>query len=218
MVKKLQKNTGEKQPSGAQMAGAVKDSAQQIWLAGLGAFSKAQAEGGKVFESLVKEGLTMQRNNQIAAQDRIAQAASRMAGMADMASQAGTRAVGQWDKLETIFEDRVAKSLAKLGVPTAGDLEALTIRIDALVELLSKTSVKPATAAPPQTAAKRSVATRRNAVAKKLPARKVAPKASPKAVPKAAQKTETGVDAAPVKREKAPIRATRSTARSDKSR
>jgi poly(hydroxyalkanoate) granule-associated protein len=54
MVKKLQKMSADKK-SGPQLSGAVKESAQQIWLAGLGAFSKAQEEGGKVFETLVKE-------------------------------------------------------------------------------------------------------------------------------------------------------------------
>src|SRR6202007_2430157 len=37
----------------------VMDSAQQIWLAGLGAFAKAQEEGGKLFETLVKDGIAL---------------------------------------------------------------------------------------------------------------------------------------------------------------
>ena len=52
MVKKLQKMAEKKSAAASglldsQLAQTVKDSAQQIWLAGLGAFSKAQAEGGK---------------------------------------------------------------------------------------------------------------------------------------------------------------------------
>ena len=42
------------------LTNTIRESAQQIWLAGLGAFAKAQAEGGKVFEALVREGQTMQ--------------------------------------------------------------------------------------------------------------------------------------------------------------
>src|SRR6218665_2900610 len=53
---KRQKSETEKKKGKAQFASTVKNSAQQIWLAGLGAFSKAQQEGGKVFEALVKEG------------------------------------------------------------------------------------------------------------------------------------------------------------------
>ena len=108
------------------LANAVKDSAQQIWQAGLGAFHRAQAEGSKAFEALVKEGVTLQRKTQSAAEDKIAEAANKMSSIAtDMSA----KATGQWDKLETIFEDRVAKALGKLGVPSAQDLRALTARI-----------------------------------------------------------------------------------------
>ena len=54
MVKKLQKLSNDKKKPGAQLSSTVKDSAQQIWLAGLGAFAKAQEEGNKVFEALVE--------------------------------------------------------------------------------------------------------------------------------------------------------------------
>ena len=52
MVKKLQKLNADKKKSNAQLSSTVKESAQQIWLAGMGAFAKAQAEGGKVFEAV----------------------------------------------------------------------------------------------------------------------------------------------------------------------
>jgi len=107
------------------LSDAVKESAQQIWLAGLGAFSKAQAEGGKVFEALVKEGVNMQRKTQTVAEEKITEAAQRMTSAA---TEMGSRAAGQWDKLETIFEDRVAKALGRLGIPTARDLQALNER------------------------------------------------------------------------------------------
>ena len=45
---------------GDQLASMVRDSAQQIWLAGLGAFSKTQEEGAKVFDALVKEGKSLE--------------------------------------------------------------------------------------------------------------------------------------------------------------
>ena len=123
------------------LSDAVKESAQQIWLAGLGAFSKAQAEGGKVFEALVKEGVNMQRKTQTVAEEKLTEAAQRMTSAA---TEMGSRAAGQWDKLETIFEDRVAKALGRLGIPTARDLQALNERIDALTEELAKTRKAPA--------------------------------------------------------------------------
>lgn len=115
--------------SASPLSGAIKDSAQQIWLAGLGAFSKAQAEGGKAFETLVKEGLSIQRKTQAVAEERINEATQRMSSMAN---EIGSKAAGQWDKLENIFEERVAKALNKLGVPSARDIDALIERIDAL--------------------------------------------------------------------------------------
>ena len=128
MVKKLQKTVADKK-TGAQLSSTVKDSAQQIWLAGLGAFAKAQEEGGKVFDALVKEGLSIQRKTQSVAEEKITEATSKMS---NMATDITSKASGQWDKLENIFEDRVAKALNKLGVPSAKDVAALSARVDAL--------------------------------------------------------------------------------------
>jgi len=164
MVKKLQKMSADKK-SGPQLSGAVKESAQQIWLAGLGAFSKAQEEGGKVFETLVKEGLSIQRKTQAVAEEKISTATNKMATMAtDITSKAGT----QWDKLENIFEERVAKALNKLGVPSARDVEALSARIDALSKSPRKAAPRPAAR---KTAAKPAA---KKTAAKRPPARKPA--------------------------------------------
>ncbi|TWG39078.1 poly(hydroxyalkanoate) granule-associated protein [Acidovorax delafieldii] len=178
MVKKLQKLSADKKKSNAQLSSTVKDSAQQIWLAGLGAFSKAQEEGGKVFEALVKEGLTIQRKTQAVAEEKITEATSRVT---TMASDIGSKAQGQWDKLENIFEDRVAKALAKLGVPSARDLEALSARVDALA--------KGSKAAPAKAAAKAAAKPVAKAPAKKAAAKKAAPaKAAAKPAAKATAK------------------------------
>jgi poly(hydroxyalkanoate) granule-associated protein len=143
MVTKVKKSaageTTAETKSSAQLAGTVKESAQQIWLAGLGAFSKAQLEGGKVFEALVKEGMTLQRKTQSAAEEKISEATSRMA---TMASDISTKASGQWDKLENIFEDRVYRALKKLGVPTHKDIDALVARIDEVNRNVAKLSAK----------------------------------------------------------------------------
>jgi poly(hydroxyalkanoate) granule-associated protein len=113
----------------------IKDSAQQIWLAGLGAFAKMQQEGSKAFEALVKDGAGMQKKTQQAAEETLSQAQTRMAGFA---SEFGTKAAGQWGKLENIFEERVARALEKLGTPTAADMAALQARVDALEAQLKK--------------------------------------------------------------------------------
>ena len=161
------------------LSGSVKDSAQQIWQAGLGAFTKAQVEGTKAFEALVKEGVSFQRKTQSAAEEKINEATHKMT---TMATDIGSRASGQWDKLENIFEDRVAKALNKLGVPSAKDIDALIARIDAL-----NASVQKLTPAKAKPAAKKAAAPAVIAepAAKKAPARKApaAKKAASKAAP-----------------------------------
>ncbi|GAP35276.1 phasin family protein [Piscinibacter sakaiensis] len=159
MVKKLKQMADKKAAGGASLfdsalAGAVKDSAQQIWLAGMGAFSKAQEEGGKVFEALVKEGVALQRKTQSAAEEKFGEVASRMS---NMAGDVGAKAGQQWDKLESIFEERVAKSLGRLGVPSARELEALQARVDALAAEVARLGGRPA-AKTPRRAAKKAAA------------------------------------------------------------
>ena len=103
-------------------ADRIKDSAQQIWLAGLGAFAKMQEEGSKAFEALVKDGVGMQKKTQQAAEETLAQAQARMAGLA---GEIGGKAAGGWGKLENIFEERVARAMANLGAPSAEEFAAL---------------------------------------------------------------------------------------------
>ncbi len=181
MVKKLQQ-MADRQASATgaaglfdnALAGSVKASAQQIWLAGLGAFAKAQAEGGKVFETLVKEGTTLQKKTQSVAEGKLDEVSSRMTSMA---GQVQARAGQQWDKLETIFEERTAKALKKLGVPTSKDVQALVDRIDALS---AKVATRTGTAA--KTAAK--TATARTAAPKKRATAKTAAKTAAKRAPR----------------------------------
>jgi len=163
MVTKLKKVSPAKKASaaapktGMPLANSVKDSAQQIWQAGLGAFNKAQTEGTKAFEALVKEGVSFQRKTQSAAEEKITEATQKMSSMA---SDISSKASGQWDKLENIFEDRVAKALNKLGVPSAKDINALIARIDALnasVQKLTPTKAKPTAKPGPATATKPAI-------------------------------------------------------------
>ncbi len=194
MVKKVQKSAAGKKTA-SPLPSSVKDSAQQIWLAGLGAFTKAQTEGGKVFETLVKEGLAIQRKTQAVAEEKITEATSKMA---HVATGLTSKATGQWDKLESIFEERVARALNKLGVPSAKDVEALVARIDELnrsVQRLSAkaaparkagaTAVKPAAKAPAKPRATAKAPAKKATTAAKTPRRAAAKKVVAEAVPAA---------------------------------
>jgi len=115
----------------ADLSQGVLDSSHKIWLAGLGAFSRAQREGTKVFESLVRQGEHLQ--------DRTKHAATQTAGAAAAkAKEVQQMAGGTWDKLEQVFEDRVARALSKLGVYTQNDVQRLATRVDELAEAVNQ--------------------------------------------------------------------------------
>ena len=131
---------------------SVLKSSHQIWLAGLGAFAKAQTGGAKVFETLVKQGTSLEaRTRQAAAATADAAREAATSKAKEMHAMAG----GTWDKLEQVFQERVARALGQLGVYTSSDVERLTARVNELSEavnaLLKAQGVKgppPSTAQP----------------------------------------------------------------------
>jgi poly(hydroxyalkanoate) granule-associated protein len=82
----------------------------------------------------VKDGAKLQEATQ-QAQAKVTEAAHKMTAMA---SDMGQRASGQMDKLEGIFEERVAKALQSMGLPSAQDLAALEARVAALEAQLAE--------------------------------------------------------------------------------
>jgi len=134
----------------------VLDSSHKIWLAGLGAFAKAQREGTKVFEALVKQGEHLQDRTKRAATETAAAARGAATAKAkEMQQMAG----GTWDKLEQVFEDRVARALSKLGVYTQNDVQRLAKRVDELADAVNK--LIKASGGRPDAAAKAAPAKRR---------------------------------------------------------
>ena len=155
-----------------QLAMTVKDSAQQIWLAGLGAFSKAQEEGGKVFESLVKEGEIIQARTRKLTDEKIAVVTGK--------------AAGTWDRLEQVFEDRVARALGSLGVPSKKDIDKLAKRVTELTAVVQDLSEGKSIAKPAARAVKSVEKTVKAAVkpaAKAAAAKPAAPKVVPPVTP-----------------------------------
>ncbi len=170
------KSAGGADAQAERLGKTITESAQQIWLAGMGAFNRAQSEGSKLFESLVRDGVSLE------------QSARKFAGtradvvrdvVEDRVGQARERAADTWDKLEKVFEDRVQRALVKLGVPGRDDLNALTARVERLTAELRKgngSAPKPARA-PRKPAASKAA----SAVAS---APKTAPTKARKRVPK----------------------------------
>lgn len=150
MVKKL-KAMAASAASDSHLAAAIKDSAQQIWLAGLGAFAKAQEEGQKVFGALVKEGSAIQHRTMKVTEDKVNEVSS---GVAKIADQFQKQATGTWDKLETVFEQRVERALGRLGVPSNKEITELTRKVNQLTAAVNKLSGGRAVKAPAKRARK----------------------------------------------------------------
>lgn len=131
-LKALAGNAGERQ-----LASTIRDSAQQIWLAGLGAFAKTQEEGAKVFEALVKEGKVLEGRTRRLAESKMSQMSSQWG---KTATDATAKAAATWDKLEQVFENRVARALHRLGVPTNRDIQHLSKRVETLTASVQKLS------------------------------------------------------------------------------
>lgn len=147
------------------------ESAQQVWLAGVGAFGRAQAEGSKLFETLVKEGLSVEQLTRKVAGGKVG--AVRDA-VESTVGQARERASDTWDRLEKVFEERVQRALRRLEVPSREDLSALIDRVDSLNGELRKLG---GAAAPRKSAAKKA-ATKKSVAKKAAPASKRVRKSS----------------------------------------
>ena len=186
MVKKVKSKraaptaTAKATPAGS----GLRQSAQQIWLNGLGAFAKAQESGNKVFETLVEEGRSLKQRTRSLAEDKVGLVTAK--------------ATNTWDKLEGAFETRVAQTLQGLGVPSRHDIEALSDRVaqpSAAVEALGG---KPARKAKP--------AAKSPAKAASKAAPRVAGTSTPKAAPAKAVRKPSGTMSAKAS-VKAPVKA-----------
>lgn len=127
----MSKNRKSDQDAEHQLADKIKESARQIWLAGLGAYTKAEEDAGKLFERLVREGeeLEGRTRNVVERQIKVVE---------DRVEEVKEKATGTWDKLESLFDQRVSNALQRLGIPTKCELQALQDRIDALEAQLAR--------------------------------------------------------------------------------
>jgi poly(hydroxyalkanoate) granule-associated protein len=127
-------------PASADKSKKLLESAQQIWMAGLGAFGRAQEEGTKLFEGLVKEGLALEQKTRSFATGKVDVARD---AVETTVATVRARTADTWDRLEKVFEDRVSRALGKLGVPGRDEMQALIDRVDELNRTVRKLNSKP---------------------------------------------------------------------------
>lgn len=127
----MSEENDKKPENDPQLAAKIKGSARQIWLAGLGAYTKAEEDTGRFFERLVQEGEQLENKTRGAVEKQIRSVEGRVEGVRE-------RATGTWDRLEHLFDERVSGALRRLGIHRREDIEALESRIAALEAELSE--------------------------------------------------------------------------------
>lgn len=110
-----------------QLADRIKDSARQIWLAGLGAYTKAEEDAGRFFERLVKEGEDIEERTRGAVNRQVR-------AVEDSVGEVRERATGTWNRLESVFDERVSRALDRLGIPSPGRVRDLEEKVQNLQE------------------------------------------------------------------------------------
>ena len=105
----------------------------EVYLAGLGALSKASQGAPQLFEELVAEGARVHADTRGAAEKALQ---GVLAGVQERVSsrvgQVRGQAADALDGLEKVFQTRVHRALAQLGVPSAEEVSALSKRVDTL--------------------------------------------------------------------------------------
>lgn len=136
---------------------------RQIWLAGLGAYTRMGKEGGKLFEALIRDGEEAEkaakadgRKNGRGKKDPLDTARAKV-------DKARSKMSDKLGGLEEMFDKRMASTVERLGLARQAELQALTARVDELAKALEQRSAAPAAAAKPARAARSTAASKASA-------------------------------------------------------
>ncbi len=149
----------------------VSEQLEQAFLAGLGALANAQKAGSKAFDKLVEQGKSFSRQTTDKSEELIGDVQSAIRSMASGAQSKASglleqmRETPQVEKIQGVFDARVADTLNRIGVASKQDIEALNDKLDRLVDTYAK---------------KKRAAQKKRAVTKKRNAKKAARKAATK--------------------------------------
>jgi poly(hydroxyalkanoate) granule-associated protein len=141
----------------------VMDAMNQVWLAGLGALSKARQGAPYMLNELVAEGARVQADTRDSAEKMLgglmgdvkATINSGVKTINSSMNQVRGQAGDALDSLETMFQTRVHRALTQLGVPSAEDVEKLSHRVEKLNSSIIKLASKRGSAGRQRTPAAR---------------------------------------------------------------
>jgi poly(hydroxyalkanoate) granule-associated protein len=182
---------------GSSWVGGIEKYSRQIWLAGLGAYSKISNDGSKLFETLVKDGETAEKQAKSEVDKQVDSVKSSASTAKSRVGDVKDRALGKWGELEEAFDKRLNSAISRLGVPSRNEVKALHSKVDTLtkqIEKLTGASVKSVTTAKP---AAPKVAATKPATKAKAAVKPVAAKAASAAKPAAKAASKAVAEAKP---------------------
>ncbi|MEZ0175264.1 MAG: phasin family protein [Candidatus Reddybacter sp.] len=117
---------------GQELTEKALDRNRDIWLAGLGAFSKARDESGELFNKLIETGEKFEDKYKKIVDDNSDSAIKKVTSLFDKVPNPS-------EKIEDIFDSRVARALKRLGVmPTVNALQSLAEQVENLNSLIEE--------------------------------------------------------------------------------
>lgn len=108
--------------------GEVEKYSRQIWLAGLGAYSKVSKDGNKLFDTLVKDGEKAEKQAKTEVDKQVGAVKSTVGSKVDTAKskvdEVKDKAIGKWGELEEAFDKRLNNAISRLGVPSRNEVKS----------------------------------------------------------------------------------------------
>ena len=109
------------------------DAMNQVWLAGIGAMSKARQGAPSVLQELIAEGTRVQMQTRDSAEKMLGDLFGEVKSTLNSSvKQVKSQAGDALDNLEQMFQTRVHRALTQLGVPSAEDVDKLSHRVEQL--------------------------------------------------------------------------------------
>ncbi|MBX9755936.1 MAG: phasin family protein, partial [Pseudomonadaceae bacterium] len=142
----------------------VEKYSRQIWLAGLGAYSKVSKDGEKLFDGLVTDGEKAEKLAKAEVTKQVGVVKSSVGSAKSKVEEVKEKAWGKWSELEDAFDKRLNNAISRLGVPSRNEVKELHSKVEVLTKQIEKLtgvsaqSVKPAVKAVAKPAVKKPVA------------------------------------------------------------
>lgn len=138
MSKAIKKVESEINEGKTKLLSEVKHYGRQIWLAGLGVYFKAGQESVEYLKELVKAGEGVEKKGKAMVAEQVEVAGEELNAVRSNISSVKGKVELQIDKIEQAFDNRVARGLNRIGIPSRQDVDALSAKLDVLNAMLER--------------------------------------------------------------------------------